>query len=184
MNDEYSLSSPQEKPEWLTDVTDKLGQSVIRAINNSVAVTSTSLFSVALLTSSTQTMDEDDLEERINFFISLIEKSSDYKDVWVTQREVKDIISKTKKLGFIEPIMIASKKVYRPTSDQVATLSFYKNNIVHLFILYSLICESLKFIKKASKEEIIKLIEMIYPIFAKDFHLKNEIIDKLSLIHI
>jgi glycerol-3-phosphate O-acyltransferase len=98
--------------------------------------------------------------------------------VWITQREAKDMISKTKKLGFIEPIMIATKKVYRPTSDQVATLSFYKNNIVHLFILYSLICESLKFIKKASKEEIIKLIEMIYPIFAKDFHLKNEIIDK------
>jgi glycerol-3-phosphate O-acyltransferase len=38
-----------------------------------------------------------------------------------------------------------------------------------------------KFIKKASKEEIIKLIEMIYPIFAKDFHLKNEIIDKESI---
>ena len=105
-------------------------------------------------------MDEDDLEERINFFISLIEKSSDYKDVWITQREVKDMISKTKKLGFIEPIMIASKKVYRPTSDQVATLSFYKNNIVHLFILYSLICESLKFIKKAQKDEILKLIEI------------------------
>ena len=98
-------------------MTVKLGQSVIRAINNSVAVTSTSLFSVALLTSSTQTMDEDDLEERINFFISLVEKSCDYKDVWITQREVKDMISKTKKLGFIEPIMIAAKKVYRPTSD-------------------------------------------------------------------
>ena len=70
--------------------------------------------------------DEDDLEERINFFISLIEQSSDYKDVWITQREVKDMISKTEKLGFIEPTMIASKKVYRPTSDQVATLSFYK----------------------------------------------------------
>ena len=181
LNDEYSISSPQEKPEWLTDVTVELGQSVIRAINNSVAVTSTSLFSIALLTSSTQTMDEDELEERIDFFISLIEKSSDYKDVWITQRDVKDMISKTKKLGFIEPIMIASKKVYRPTSDQVATLSFYKNNIVHLFILYSLICESLKFIKKAPKEEIIKLIEMIYPIFAKDFHLKNEIIDKESI---
>ena len=181
VNDDYSISSPQEKPEWLPDATGKLGQSVIRAINNSVAVTSTSLFSVALLTSSTQTMDEDDLEERINFFISLIEKSPDYKDVWITQREAKDMISKTKKLGFIEPIMIATKKVYRPTSEQVATLSFYKNNIVHLFILYSLICESLKFIKKASKEEIIKLIEMIYPIFAKDFHLKNEIIDKGSI---
>ena len=91
------------------------------------------------------------------------------------------MISKTEKLGFIKPTLIASKKVYRPTSDEVATLSFYKNNITHLFILYSLICESLKFVKKASKEEIVKLIEMIHPIFAKDFHLKNEIITQESI---
>ena len=181
VNDNYYISSPREKPEWLQDVTSKLGQSVIRSINNSVAVTSTSLFSVALLTSSTQTMSEDELVEKINFFISLIETSSDYKDVWITQREVKDMISKTEKLGFIEPTLIASKKVYRPTSDEVATLSFYKNNIAHLFILYSLICESLKFVKKASKEEIVKLIVMIYPVFAKDFHLKNEIITQKSV---
>ena len=181
VNTNYYISSPQEKPEWLQDVTSKLGQSVIRSINNSVAVTSTSLFSVALLTSSTQTMSEDELVKKINFFISLIEASSDYKDIWITQREVKDMISKTEKLGFIKPTLIASKKVYRPTSDEVATLSFYKNNIAHVFILYSLICESLKFVKKASKEEIVKLIEMIHPIFAKDFHLKNEIITQESI---
>ena len=34
VNDDYFISSPQEKPEWLPDATGKLGQSVIRAINN------------------------------------------------------------------------------------------------------------------------------------------------------
>jgi glycerol-3-phosphate O-acyltransferase len=178
VKDDYSLTSPQEKPLWLQEVTSRLGQEVIRSINNSVAVTSTSLFSVALLTSTTQAMSEEDLAERMKFFLGLIEDSSEYKDVWITQKEVKEMITKTEKLGFINPTLIASKKIYRPTSDQVATLSFYKNNIAHLYILYSLICESVKFVKSAPKEEVINLIEMIYPIFAKDFHLKNKIINQ------
>ena len=176
VKDNYSLASPQEKPQWLQEATSKLGQDVIRSINNSVAVTSTSIFSVALLTSTTQAMSEEDLAERMSFFLSLVEASPDYKDVWITQKEVKEMISKTEKLGFIKPTLIASKKIYRPTSDQIATLSFYKNNIAHLYMLYSLICESVKFVKRAPKQEIINLIEMIYPIFAKDFHLKKKII--------
>ena len=171
--DEYSISSPKEKPEWLQQITSQLGQDVIKSINNSVAVTSTSLFSLALLTSSTQAMSEEDLMSRIKFFMELIENSSDYKDVWITQTDVKDMIVKTEKLGFITPNFVSSKKVYRPTSDQVATLSFYKNNIAHLYILYSLICESIKFVKSASEEDITNLLIMIYPIFAKDFHLKK-----------
>ena len=176
VENDYFISSPQEKPQWLQEVTSRLGQDVIRSINNSVAVTSTSLFSLALLTSSTQALSEEDLIERINFFLSLIESSPDYKDVWMTHTGVKEIIDKTEKLGFIKPTLISSKKVYRPSSDEVATLSFYKNNIAHLFMLESLICESVKFIKTAPKDEIIKVIEMMYPIFAKDFHLKKSTI--------
>ena len=181
VNENYLINSPQEKPEWLQGATGMLGDEVIRSINNSVAVTSTSLFSIALLTSTTQTMSEDELTDRINFFLSLIRDSSDYGNVWITQTDIKGIISKTEKLGFISPTLILSKKVYRPSSDEVATLSFYKNNISHLFILFSLICESLKFIKKAPKAEIIRLIEMIYPIFAKDFHLKTETISQSAI---
>ena len=172
---DYSISSPQEKPEWLQQATSQLGQKVIKSINNSVAVTSTSLFSVALLTSSTHAMSEEDMISRIKFFMTLISNSSDYKDIWFTQEDIQEMIAKTEKLGFISPTFVSSKKIYRPSADQISTLSFYKNNIAHLFILYSLICESIKFVKKASEDDVVNLLVMIYPIFAKDFHLKQSI---------
>ena len=172
---DYSISSPQEKPEWLQQATSQLGQKVIKSINNSVAVTSTSLFSVALLTSSTHAMSEEDMISRIKFFMTLISNSSDYKDIWFTQEDIQEMIAKTEKLGFISPTFVSSKKIYRPSADQISTLSFYKNNIAHIFILYSLICESIKFVKKASEDDVVNLLVMIYPIFAKDFHLKQNI---------
>ena len=99
----------------------------------------------------------------------------------MTHGGVEKIISKTEKLGFIEPTLISSKKIYRPTADEIATLSFYKNNISHLFMLYSLICEAVKFVKKVPKAEITRAIEIIYPIFAKDFHLKKAVIDQKDI---
>ena len=47
-------------------------------------------------------------------------------------------------------------------------------------MLYSLLCVSVKFSKEVSKE-IIKLIKMVYPIFSRDFHLKNESIETESI---
>jgi glycerol-3-phosphate O-acyltransferase len=181
VGEDYEIQSPQEKPEWLDKVTNELGESVTRSINNSVAVTSSSLFAVALLTEPTQTLSKEDLTKRINFFLGLIEDTPDYKDVWLTQKDTEEIILKTEKLGFIQSKMIGSKKIYRPTSDQVATLSFYKNNIAHIFVLYSLICESVKFVNRAPKDKVIKLIQMIYPIFSKDFHLKNKMVDDIFI---
>ena len=177
----YLIDSPQEKPQWVDKATSDLGQTVIRSINNSVAVTPTSLFSLALLTDATQTLSQEDLENRIEFFMGLINQSQDYKDVWITENNVKKIIEKTEKLGFISPALVATKKIYRPTSEEVATLSFYKNNISHLFILYSLLCESVKFTKFLTRDELIKLLEMIYPIFSREFHLKLETVDAVSI---
>ena len=136
---DFFIDSPTTKPDWIDEITSKLGQSVTRSVNNSIAVTSTSLFSVALLTDITQTMTEEVLSKRIQFFLKLIKLSEDYKNVWITQTDIGEILHKTEKLGFISPILINTNKIYKPTPDQIATLSFYKNNISHLFMLYSLL---------------------------------------------
>ena len=44
--------------------------------------------------------------------MGLINQSQDYKDVWITENNVKKIIEKTEKLGFITPALVATKKKY------------------------------------------------------------------------
>ena len=43
---DFFIDSPTTKPEWIDEITSKLGQSVTRSVSNSIAVTSTSLFSL------------------------------------------------------------------------------------------------------------------------------------------
>ena len=177
----FHIDSPLERPEWLKPVTGLLGDEIIRSINSSVAVSSTSLFAISLLTDPTQALNKDSLKKRISFYLTLVNKSDAYKDVWLTETNPEEIISKVEKLRFIKHQLIGSDSVYKPTPSEVAALSFYKNNISHIFMLYSLICESVRYVEKISKEDLYSLIEMIYPIISREYFLQSSHIEKKEI---
>jgi len=178
VSQDFHIDSPLERPEWLKPVTGLLGDEIIRSINSSVAISSTSLFAISLLTDPTQALNSDSLKKRISFYLSLVNKSNSYKDVWLTETNPEEIISKVEKLRFIKHQLIGSDSVYKPTPSEVAALSFYKNNISHIFILYSLICESVRYVEKISKEDLYALIEMIYPVISREYFLQSPHIEK------
>ena len=45
-------------------------------------------------------------------------------------------------------------------------------------MLYSLICESVRYVDEISKDEMYKLIKMVYPIFSREYFLKSTNITK------
>ncbi|HJM15678.1 MAG TPA: hypothetical protein QGF66_04775, partial [SAR86 cluster bacterium] len=157
------------------------GDEIIRSINNSVAVSTTSLFAISLLTDPTQALNRDTLKKRISFYLTLVNKSDTYKDIWLTETNPEEIISKVEKLRFIKHQLIGSDTVYKPTPSEVASLSFYKNNISHIFMLYSLICESVRYVEKISKEDLYALIKMIYPIISREYFLQSPHIEKKEI---
>jgi glycerol-3-phosphate O-acyltransferase len=168
---ELKENTLNEKPEWLKKVTTNLGESIIRGINSSVAVTSTSLFSISLLTDSTQSLSEDKLKRRINMYLDLIKNSKTYSHVWLTNTNPSEIIDKTVELKLIRSQLVGNSKIFKPTNDETSILSFYKNNISHLFILYSAICESLRYVDEISHDEILRLVRLVFPFLKRDYNL-------------
>jgi len=154
---------------------------VMKGINESAVVTTSSLFSLSLLTETTQTLDSNSISKRIEMFIDLLKKNDDYKDVWLTEESPKKVIAKTEALGLINSQLIGGERVFRPTKNEAALLSFYQNNISHYYLLYSLICLSLKYVEKLSEEEIIRLTNLVYPFLQSDVYLpwKGEQINKV-----
>ena len=111
ISQDFHIDSPLERPEWLKPVTGLLGDEIIRSINSSVAVSSTSLFAISLLTDPTQALNKDSLKKRISFYLTLVNKSDAYKDVWLTETNPEEIISKVEKLRFIQHQLIGSDSV-------------------------------------------------------------------------
>ena len=180
--DEENLpNSLEDKPAWLREATNSLGEEIMQGVNASVAVTSTSLFAMSLLSDPTQSLEEGKLKLRIELFLDLISASKTYKDVWLTNTDKSKIIEKTLRLGLINQKLVGNSTVYQLSNDETAILSFYKNNIAHIFMLHSSICESLRYVSSISKEEMKRLVSLVFPFFKRDFHLseRSESLDYL-----
>ena len=173
--EDFHIASPLERPHWLRKTTNSLGQAVMKRINSSAAITSTSLFALSLLTSTTQSLDLDTIQSRITIFLDLLKKNPLFKEVWITVENPKDITSKIESLGLVRPELLGGLKIYKPSKDEAALLSFYQNNISHFFLIYSLICLSLKYIEEISIQEISRLAKQIYPFLQNDSHLPWDI---------
>ena len=168
---DYTIDSPLDRPIWLKKATSRLGIEVMKGINKSSAITTSSLFSLSLLTETTQSLDTKIVSKRIELFIDLIKRNQNFKDVWLTEDSPRKIITKTEELGLINSQLIGGEKVFRPTRNEAALLSFYQNNISHFFLLYSLVCLSLKYVEELSEKEILRLTNLVYPFLQSDFYL-------------
>ena len=178
---DYTIDSPLDRPIWLKKATSRLGIEVMKGINKSSAITTSSLFSLSLLTETTQSLDTKIISKRIELFIDLIKRNQNFKDVWLTEDSPEKIIAKTEELGLINRQLIGGEKVFRPTRNEAALLSFYQNNISHFFLLYSLVCLSLKYVEELSEKEILRLTNLVYPFLQSDFYLPwtNEQVGKV-----
>ena len=96
----------------------------MKGINESAVVTTSSLFSLSLLTETTQTLDSKSISNRIEMFIDLLKKNDDYKDVWLTEESPEKVIAKTEALGLINSELIGGERVFRPTRNEAALLRF------------------------------------------------------------
>ena len=168
---DYTIDSPLDRPIWLKKATSRLGIEVMKGINKSSAITTSSLFSLSLLTETTQSLDTKIISKRIELFIDLIKRNQNFQDVWLTEDSPEKIIAKTEELGLINSQLIGGEKVFRPTRNEAALLSFYQNNISHFFLLYSLVCLSLKYVEELSEKEILRLTNLVYPFLQSDFYL-------------
>ena len=178
---DYRINSPLDRPIWLKKATHRLGIEVMKGINKSSVITTSSLFSLGLLTETTQTLDTKIISQRIELFIDLLKRNQNFKDVWLTEDSPEKIITKTEELGLIKSQLIGGERVFRPTRNEAALLSFYQNNISHFFLLYSLVCLSLKYVEELSEEEILRLTNLVYPFLQSDFYLPwtNEQVGKV-----
>ena len=186
---DYRINSPLDRPMWLKKATNRLGIEVMKGINKSSVITTSSLFSLSLLTETTQTLETKIISKRIELFIDLLKRNQNFKDVWLTEDSPEKIITKTEELGLITSQLMGGERVFRPTRNEAALLSYYQNNISHFYLLYSLVCLSLKYVEELSEKEILRLTNLVYPFLQSDFYLPwtneqvgNVIVNNLKIL--
>lgn len=157
-----------KKPSWLTPAVNALADSVMTRINKAAALNGTALVSLCLLSSKTQIMSETELVNALDDYLSLFKAAPYSKDFTYPEEDTQALVDTTLALNRFEQSEDDYGRMVATKSNNALTLTYYRNNIIHLFAIPSLIAAVVFAQKKIEKANILKLVEQLYPLQKKE----------------
>ncbi len=165
------VSTPQQKPEWLRRTVARCARRIMTNINRCSAVNATNMIASILLATPKMTMDERELASMIELYARLL-KDMDY-DARIRLCENDPILQ----IKHLETLKLLKRRrhelgdIIHLDNKQSVSLTYYKNNVLHLFALPSLVACCFLNVRSQTREQIINLITLVYPFLKKELFL-------------
>lgn len=167
-----AASEDQEKPAWVGDVIDQLGETIMGGINAAAAVTPISLLASALLATPKQTMGELELHRQLQLSLNLLSRFRYSDSVTLPDWSPEEIIDHGEKLGIISRTAHPLGDVVSMTEHEAVLMTYFRNNVQHLFAIPASIACCFIQGRRLEHSELQRLIRLIYPFMQTELRLK------------
>jgi glycerol-3-phosphate O-acyltransferase len=160
------------RPAWFGEAVDAVAAEVMRRINAAAAVTPMNLLAVALLAAPRQAMLEADLERQLQLYVDLLKGIPYSPDVSVAATDGATIIRQVESMGMLERRPHPLGDVLRMDEKNAVLATYYRNNVLHLFAMPSLV--ACAFLNNAimRHEDIQRLLWRVYPYMRAELNLR------------
>lgn len=160
-----TLEPGNDKPGWLNQAVNQIGDQVVTRINRAAAVNPVNLVSVMLLCSSQGKASSNQLEAELGICLELCKKAPYSNDISVTALTPEEIIEYVEELKLLNRV----DSVVGFDSASAPIMSYYRNNIIHLFVIPALIIKLIELHGEITNERLVKAVLNIYPFLREDF---------------
>lgn len=169
-----------ESPDWrkpeistnLSGVCSNLAQELVIRINNAAAVKVVNLVATALLSTPKQTMEEKHLLRQIELLANLARGMVYSQDYTVTSLSAEEILESAIRITGLNRNQHSFGVTISASTELAILLTYYRNNISHLFALPSLIARHIQSARETSLHEITSFCSNIYPFIQREFTLR------------
>ncbi len=159
------------RPIWLRAAVSQTANTIMTHINQAAAVNPVNLISTILLATSKQHIDEQELCRLISVYSSII-RALDYSDrVQITELEPLQQIKQIVTLRLAKRRKHQLGDIIYLDSKHSVSLTYYRNNILHLLALPSLIACCFLNIRSQTRHQIHALLELAYPFIRAELFL-------------
>lgn len=182
---ESNPDDPDKKPVWLTPAVNKLADTIMTRINRAAALNGTALVALCLLSSKTQIMSESELKKALYDYLELLSKVPFSKDFTLPKEDAQTLVQTTLALNRFEQSEDQYGKMVATKEGNASLLTYYRNNIMHVFALPSLIMAVVFSNKKTGKQLVIDMVTKLYPLLKREFFMHytlQEAIDHAQLL--
>jgi glycerol-3-phosphate O-acyltransferase len=162
----------EEQPSWITDAIGDLAVRINIEINAAAAVTPINLVAMAILATPRQALPELDLIRQLELYQRLLREAPYSPLVTVTPDSAEAMIHYTEALGMLERQKQPLGDIMRMNAENAVLATYYRNNILHLFAMPSLLACAFVGNARMRTADIQRLVWRVYPYISAELFLR------------
>jgi glycerol-3-phosphate O-acyltransferase len=163
------------KPDWTPQVVNKLALEVATQINNAASVNPINLVAMGLLATPHLAMDAQLLANQLDDYKRLLQFLPYTDLVEIPDGDGKDWLAYAENMGMVSIAKHSLGDIIQADDNQAISLSYYRNNIFHIFAMPSLLASLFVNNREHELEEIQTLCAFLYPFFKAELFLRWEL---------
>lgn len=160
-----------KKPKWLTPVANSLADKIMTRINRAAALNGSAMVALCLLSSKTQIVSKKELIRCIEDYLQLFTHVQFSNDSTLPEESAETLVDRTLALNRFEQSQDHYGAMVSPKDNNGLLLTFYRNNILHMFAIPSLVMAAVISHKKLEKSTLLGLVATLYPLLKREFFL-------------
>jgi len=161
-----------ERPAWVGDIVDELGDEIMQAINSAAAVTPISLLAYALLATPKQKVGANELRQQLQLSLDLLRRFRYSELVTFPDMTPDEIIAHGEKLDVISRTSHPMGEVIHMAEHTAVLMTYFRNNILHLLAIPASVACCFIQGRQLEHAELQRLIRLTYPFMQKELALK------------
>ncbi|WP_227430271.1 glycerol-3-phosphate 1-O-acyltransferase PlsB [Psychrobacter sp. I-STPA6b] len=166
-----------------TAMIDNIGVKIMQHINKAAVVNPVSLLSLVLLSAPKAALDEDICREQIALYQRLAKELPYDSDTTVTDKSPQAIIDYGIKLKLIERTPHILGDIIQITDKQAPLLSYFRNNILHVFILLSFLAALVARNNRIERKRLDTIVVQLYPFLQSELFLYYPARNLTEIVH-
>ncbi len=182
------------KPQWITPAVNHLAIKMMTHINDAAAANAMTLCATALLASRQRALSRDSLINQLDSYLSLL-KNCPYSSVCTTPDESPEqLVDHALSLNKFVLETDSMGDVISLDRNQSILMTYYRNNIIHLLALPSLIAQIMVCHRRLTLSNLQQQVALIYPFLQTELFLSisadslpgkvNDIVQELTHQHL
>jgi glycerol-3-phosphate O-acyltransferase len=161
----------EEKPVWLNSTVDSLADRIQINVNRAADVNPINLLALALLSTPKHSMGEADLLAQIALSKTLLAEVPYSDRVTVTPHPPEQIVAHGEEIGVLARTAHPLGDVLHVDGDTAVLLSYFRNNVLHLFTATAWIACCFQHNRRMSRNTLLRVGRSLYPFMQAELFL-------------
>tara|TARA_R110000822_G_scaffold87404_19_gene203490 strand:- start:16166 stop:18598 length:2433 start_codon:yes stop_codon:yes gene_type:complete len=158
-------------------VIDYIAQENMERINAAAVVNPIGLVAMILLSSPQRAMAEDELLLQIDHFIAILRRLPYSPDVSLPEGTAQEILEQAARTAGLSRIDHPWGPIITATGKEAVMLTYYRNSVMHVLALPSLIARFFRHSQTVNEVELIEGCVLLYPFVKNELFLRTKIAD-------